>query len=140
MAVPVSYTHLDVYKRQASSLKGRSPASFGIGDLGGKLLFDYKQLDFFHVDVDSVEKRGIVLNIPLRKKWRFFGSFIFYFIAYAFHNCCLCVFGLSEYISVKVILCSDRMKLCLNRICIYISIGRIGIVDIRRPGMVDCHI
>jgi hypothetical protein len=45
----------------ASILKGRSPASFGIGDLGGKLLFDYKQLDFFHVDVDSVEKRGTVL-------------------------------------------------------------------------------
>lgn len=49
----------------ASILKGRSPASFGIGDLGGKLLFDYKQLDFFRVDVDNVEKRGIVLNIPL---------------------------------------------------------------------------
>lgn len=54
----------------ASILKGRSPASFGIGDLGGKLLFDYKQLDFFHVDVDSVEKRGIVLNIPLMDRYQ----------------------------------------------------------------------
>lgn len=54
----------------ASILKGRSPASFGIGDLGGKLLFDYKQLDFFHVDVDNVEKRGIVLNIPLMDRYQ----------------------------------------------------------------------
>ena len=54
----------------ASILKGRSPASFGIGDLGGKLLFDYKQLDFFRVDVDNVEKRGIVLNIPLMDRYQ----------------------------------------------------------------------
>lgn len=54
----------------ASILKGRSPASFGIGDLDGKLLFDYKQLDFFRVDVDNVEKRGIVLNIPLMDRYQ----------------------------------------------------------------------
>jgi len=54
----------------ASILKGRSPASFGIGDLGGKLLFDYKQLDFFRVDVDNIEKRGIVLNIPLMDRYQ----------------------------------------------------------------------
>ena len=54
----------------ASILKGWSPASFGIGDLGGKLLFDYKQLDFFRVDVDNVEKRGIVLNIPLMDRYQ----------------------------------------------------------------------
>lgn len=51
-------------------LKGRSPDSFGVGDLDGKLLFDYKQLDFFHVDVESVEKRGTILNVPLMDRYR----------------------------------------------------------------------
>ena len=54
----------------ADILKGRSPDSFGVGDLDGKLLFDYKQLDFFHVDVESVEKRGAILNVPLMDRYR----------------------------------------------------------------------
>ncbi len=54
----------------ANILKGQSPGSFGVGDLGGKLLFDYKQLDFFHVDVKSVELRGSILNIPLIDRYR----------------------------------------------------------------------
>ena len=54
----------------ADILKGRSPDSFGVGDLDGKLLFDYKQLDFFHVDVESVEKRGSILNVPLMDRYR----------------------------------------------------------------------
>ena len=54
----------------ADILKGRSPDSFGVGDLDGKLLFDYKQLDFFHVDVESVEKRGTILNVPLMDRYR----------------------------------------------------------------------
>ena len=54
----------------ADILKGRSPDSFGGGDLDGKVLFDYKQLDFFHVDVESVEKRGTILNVPLMDRYR----------------------------------------------------------------------
>ena len=54
----------------ADILKGRSPDSFGVGDLDGKLVFDYKQLDFFHVDVESVEKRGTILNVPLMDRYR----------------------------------------------------------------------
>jgi len=54
----------------ADILKGRSPDSFGVGDLDGKLLFDYKQLDFFHVDVESVEERGTILNVPLMDRYR----------------------------------------------------------------------
>lgn len=54
----------------ADILKGWSPDSFGVGDLDGKLLFDYKQLDFFHVDVESVEKRGTILNVPLMDRYR----------------------------------------------------------------------
>ena len=54
----------------AGILKGQSPDSFGVGDLDGKLLFDYKQLDFFHVDVENVEKRGAILNVPLTDRYR----------------------------------------------------------------------
>ena len=54
----------------ADILKGRSPDSFGVGDLDGKLLFDYKQLGFFHVDVESVEERGTILNVPLMDRYR----------------------------------------------------------------------
>ena len=54
----------------ADILKGRSHDSFGVGDLDGKLLFDYKQLGFFHVDVESVEERGTILNVPLMDRYR----------------------------------------------------------------------
>src|SRR5699024_2533271 len=37
-------------RQAASILKGKSPASLGVKDFGGKLLFDYKQLQFFRVD------------------------------------------------------------------------------------------
>ncbi len=57
-------------RQAASILKGCSPASFGVEDLNGKLLFDYKQLDFFHVDVKSVKKRGTILNAPLMDRYR----------------------------------------------------------------------
>ena len=57
-------------KQAASILKGHSPSSFGVNDLSGKLLFDYKQLEFFHVNVKSAEKRGTILNIPLMERYR----------------------------------------------------------------------
>lgn len=57
-------------KQAAGILKGLSPSSFGVSDLTGKLLFDYKQLDFFHVDAGSVTKRGTTLNIPLIERYR----------------------------------------------------------------------
>lgn len=57
-------------KQAAGILKGLSPSSFGVSDLTGKLLFDYKQLDFFHVDAGSVAKRGTTLNIPLIERYR----------------------------------------------------------------------
>lgn len=57
-------------RKAASILKGNSPASLGVDDIGGKLLFDYKQLQFFRVDVKRAEDRGIVLNIPLAERYR----------------------------------------------------------------------
>ncbi len=57
-------------RQAASILKGKSPASLGVKDFGGKLLFDYKQLQFFRVDTNRAESKGIVLNIPLVERYR----------------------------------------------------------------------
>lgn len=57
-------------KRAARVLKGESPASFGVVNMSGGLLYDYKQLQFFHVDMGRVENQGIVLNIPMVEKYR----------------------------------------------------------------------
>ena len=35
-----------------------------------KLLFDYKQLQFFRVDTNRAESKGIILNIPLMERYR----------------------------------------------------------------------
>lgn len=57
-------------KQAAYILKGKSPASFGVKDFGGELLFDYKQLQFFRVDTDRAEDKGIILNAPLMERYR----------------------------------------------------------------------
>lgn len=57
-------------RQAASILKGKSPASLGVKDFGGKLLFDYKQLQFFRVDTNRAESKGIILNIPLMERYR----------------------------------------------------------------------
>ena len=57
-------------RQAASILKGKSPASLGVKDFGGKLLFDYKQLQFFRVNTNRAESKGIVLNIPLMERYR----------------------------------------------------------------------
>lgn len=51
-------------------MKGKSPASLEVKDFGGKLLFDYKQLQFFRVDTNRAESKGIILNIPLMERYR----------------------------------------------------------------------
>ena len=57
-------------RQAASILKGDSSVSYGVKNLDGKLLFDYKQLGFFHVDVESVEEQGSILNIPLMDRYK----------------------------------------------------------------------
>lgn len=64
-------------KRAAQVLKGASPASFGVVELGGRLLYDYKQLEFFHVDTKVVENQGVILNIPLIERYR--GWFVLFY-------------------------------------------------------------
>ena len=65
-------------KQAANILKGKSPASFGVKDFGGKLLFDYKQLQFFHVDTNRAEDKGVILNVPLMERYRVW--FIFFYL------------------------------------------------------------
>ena len=57
-------------RQAASILKGDFSVSYGVKNLDGKLLFDYKQLGFFHVDVESVEEQGSILNIPLMDRYK----------------------------------------------------------------------
>lgn len=64
-------------KQAAQILKGSSPASFGIVNQQGKLLYDYKQLLFFRVDTKVVENQGTILNIPLIDRYR--GWFILFY-------------------------------------------------------------
>ena len=73
-------------RQAASILKGKSPASLEVKDFGGKLLFDYKQLQFFRVDTNRAESKGIILNIPLMERYRVW--FILFYSLIVGHWCC----------------------------------------------------
>lgn len=64
-------------KQAAQILKGKAPSSFGVTDLKGKLLYDYKQLNFFGVNPGRVENHSTILNVPLTDRYRFW-FIIFY--------------------------------------------------------------
>lgn len=69
---PSRSTH-EAGKRAAQILKSKSPvspASFGIENMSGNPLYDFKQLQFFHVDMGRVENHGTILNIPLMDRYR----------------------------------------------------------------------
>lgn len=57
-------------RQAALILKGKEPSSFGVNNVRGKLLYDYKQLQFFHVDAGRVENEGVILNVPLVDRYR----------------------------------------------------------------------
>ncbi len=57
-------------KLAARILKGKEPISLGVTNLTGKLLYDYKQLEFFHIDAGRVEAEGVILNVPLMERYR----------------------------------------------------------------------
>ena len=48
----------------AQVLKGTSPSTLGIRDLSSHFVFDYKQLQFFHVDMNQAAQSGQIYNIP----------------------------------------------------------------------------
>ena len=57
-----SYTSASLAaQRAASVLKGTSPRDIGVTEITQGFIFDYKQLDFFHVDSDKVSRRGLLV-------------------------------------------------------------------------------
>ncbi len=56
--------------RAAKVLKGASPEEVGISEAPVDFFYDYKQLEFFHVDKERI-KPGIILNEPYWDKYRF---------------------------------------------------------------------
>ncbi|WP_274972631.1 ATP-binding protein [Bacteroides fluxus] len=64
-------------KWAARILKGKEPFSLGVTNFTGKLLYDYKQLEFFHIDAGRVEAEGGILNVPLVERYRVW--FIFFY-------------------------------------------------------------
>lgn len=57
-------------QQAAEVLRGTSPVDLGVEDYPGKLLYDFKQLEYFKVDVSEVEDRGEVINTPLGERYR----------------------------------------------------------------------
>lgn len=59
----------------AKVLKGTLPSKIGVAEAKQQLYFDYKQLDYFHIQKKKVRTDGVVLNEPYWEKYKWF--FIF---------------------------------------------------------------
>ena len=57
-------------KRASAILRGGDPRGFGFSRVASNFMYDYKQLDFFHVDIDKATP-GAVINQPAWDKYRF---------------------------------------------------------------------
>ena len=64
-------------KRAALVLKGTSPQNLGIDELEQGFIYDFKQLDFFHVDPDKVASSGIIINTPYWEKYKLLFIFLY---------------------------------------------------------------
>ena len=51
-------------KKASRVLKGESPLKLGVTETEQGFIYDYKQLDFFHIDPDKVSSSGSVVNQP----------------------------------------------------------------------------
>ena len=66
-----AYTSAFLAARKASSvLKGASPEDMGIAEIKQEFIYDYKQLEFFHINPDKVSQRGTVVNEPYWEKYK----------------------------------------------------------------------
>lgn len=67
-----SYTSASLAaQRAASVLKGTSPRDIGVTEITQGFIFDYKQLDFFHIDPDKVSSSGTIVNEPYWEKYKY---------------------------------------------------------------------
>lgn len=62
----------DAGERAAKVLKGTSPSTIGVTEAKQKLYFDYKQLEYFHVQKKKVGADGVILNEPYWEKYKWF--------------------------------------------------------------------
>ncbi|MDE6822722.1 ATP-binding protein [Bacteroides acidifaciens] len=59
-------------QRASQVLKGTSPLSIGVTQAEQGFIYDYKQLEFFHVDPDKATTAGgIIVNEPYWEKYKF---------------------------------------------------------------------
>ncbi len=59
-------------QRASQVLKGTSPLSIGVTQAEQGFIYDYKQLEFFHVDLDKATAAGgIIVNEPYWEKYKF---------------------------------------------------------------------
>lgn len=66
-----SYTSaLLAAQRAALVLKGTSPQGIGVTEITQGFIYDYKQLDFFHVNSNKVSPSGIIVNEPHWEKYK----------------------------------------------------------------------
>lgn len=56
-------------KCAAQVLQGATPSVVGVTDLPGKLLYDFKQLEYFRVNADKVSDSGVIMNAPLMERY-----------------------------------------------------------------------
>jgi signal transduction histidine kinase/ABC-type uncharacterized transport system substrate-binding protein len=63
----------------ARIINGEQPSAIGIKQLTNPLLYDYNQLDFFHINPDSIDKKReeIIINMPITTQYR-----LLFFILY----------------------------------------------------------
>lgn len=58
-------------QRASSVLKGSRPSDLGITESPQKFIYDYKQLEFFHVSPKKVDSLGSIVNEPYWEKYKF---------------------------------------------------------------------
>lgn len=57
-------------QRASSVLKGTSPKDVGVTEIPQGFIYDYKQLEFFHVNPDKIGSKGTVVNEPYWEKYK----------------------------------------------------------------------
>jgi len=59
-------------QRASKVLKGTSPLKLGVTEAGQGFIYDYKQLEFFHIEPDkAIAAGGIIVNEPYWEKYKF---------------------------------------------------------------------
>ncbi len=57
-------------KKASMVLKGKSPKDLGVEESEQGFIYDYTQLDFFHINPDVVTSSGVIMNMPYWDQYR----------------------------------------------------------------------